>query len=311
MANAAPKIERPFDIVCDTDDEKEWLSHRHTGLGTSEIGAIIGSDHRSSPVKLFYEKLGIIEPDDLSDVEAVQWGHTLEPVIAREFAERTGRKVTTGRKHRFQTLRSREHQWAMASLDFWTGEGSELWPLEVKNVTAWKAEDWANGAPEYFLAQLQQQLLVTGAERCTSACLRGGNRLLWCDVERDETMIRKIIFHGAIFWQRIVQGEPPEPDGSEATKAVLAKLYPSDDGSIVKLPAALESIVYQWRELKERTKGDEKQIALLEAQIKSTLGAAQRGIFPGGDSVSWASQARKAYTVQPGTYRVLRFHERK
>lgn len=312
MANAIVLPDPPYEIVCDTDDEQEWLAHRSEGIGASEVGALLGIGHRSSPVKLFYEKLGILEPDDLSDIEAVQWGHTLEPVIADVFAKRTGRKVVRGRKHRFQTLRSKEHPWAMASLDFWNDAGGgEIVPLEVKNVTAYKAEDWINGAPDYFLAQIQQQLLVTGARKGTSACLLGGNRLLWCDVDRDEMLVRKIVFHATVFWERVKQRTPPEPDGSEATRETLARLFPADDGSVVVLPAALESYVYEWRDLKTRVSQDKKRIDFLENSIKATLGNATRGVFHNGDAVSWKQQSVREHTVKGSTFRVLRFHESK
>ncbi len=313
MANAAPKLEetKPYLVLCDTNDEQEWLAQRDVGIGASEIGAILGIDHRSSPLKLYCEKTGALPPEDLSDVEAIKWGHRLEPVIAQDFQERTGRRVVRGRRGRYSTLQSVEHPWALASLDFWTGEGEEMWPLEIKNVTAFKAEDWLDGTPEYYLAQLQQQMLVTGAKRGTSAALIGGNRLVWCDVERDEQMIRKITYHGALFWQRIVQREPPDPDDSEATKEVLKRLYPQDDGSTVELPMVLADVIDEWRALKAEVKDSEARIRGLENQIKATMGEAQIGILPTGDQVSWKTQHVREHVVKAGTKRPLLYHPSK
>jgi predicted phage-related endonuclease len=42
---------------------------------------------------LWLEKTGRKEPEDLSEKEAVIWGTILEPILARVYAERTGRKV--------------------------------------------------------------------------------------------------------------------------------------------------------------------------------------------------------------------------
>lgn len=315
MASPAPLreviqrvIPKPYLVLCDTNDEQEWLATRGEGIGASEIGAVVGMDHRSSPLKLFAEKTGALEPDDLSEIEAIKWGHRLEHVIAEAFAAETGRPVMRGRERRYSVLRSVEHPWALASLDFWTGEGDELWPLEIKNVSAYRAEDWQNGTPEYYLAQLQQQMLVTGAKRGTSAALIGGNRLVWCDVERDDQLIRKITYHGALFWGRVKQREAPDPDGSEATKETLRRLFPTDDGSTVELPMALAEIVDEWRHLKDDAKTLDKHIAQCEAAIKATLGEHQVGIFPSGDSVSWKTHQRAEYVVKAGTSRVLRYH---
>jgi putative phage-type endonuclease len=316
---AAPTIgaAAPFTVVCDTDSQEEWLSHRHSGLGASEIGGVLGLPgvaHRSSPLKVFLQKSGAIEPDDLSDVEAVDWGHAMEPVIGAQYAKRTGRPVVTGRKGRFQVLRSKLYPWALCSLDFWTADnddGAELRPLEIKNVSSFLAEDWLNGPPDYYYAQVQQQLLVTGASKATSALCLGGNRLLWCDVPRDDEMIRKIVYHGERFWQRLQANDPPEPDDSAATKDALARLYPVDDGSVVVLPAALLDTVYDWRRLKDDKSEIEKKIRHAEAHIKATLGAAERGVFPSGEQVSWKTQTTRAHQVSESTFRVLRFHESK
>lgn len=306
----APALDLPYDVLCDTDDEPEWLSARFAGIGASEIGAVVGMDHRSSPLKLFLEKTGALEPEDLSDIEAIRWGHRMEPVIADEFRERTGRVVLRGRKGRFCVLRSKAHPWALASLDFWTGPVvNDTWPLEIKNANAFRAEDWLNGTPDYHVAQLAQQMLVTGARRATSAVCIGGNQLAWCDVERDETLIRKLIFHGSAFWNRVQRKDPPPPDGSDATTEALKRLYRQDDGRVVVLPAVLEDVVYEWRRLKEENSASEKKIKLLENQLKATIGEAQRAIISStGDQLSWKTQHVKEHTVKAGTKRPLLFH---
>jgi putative phage-type endonuclease len=314
--SAAQVTGLPYTVVVDTDDEQEWLSFRHTGLGASEIGGVLGLpgvSHRSSPLKVFLEKSGALKPEDLSDVEAIEWGHIMEPVIAAQYAAKTGRYIERGRSGRFQVLRSVEHPWALCSLDYWTAENdnSPRRPLEIKNVSAFMAEDWLNGPPDYYQAQIQQQLLITGASKATSALCLGGNRLLWCDVPRDEEMIRKIIYHGSRFWQRLLDRDPPAPDESEATRQALARLYPKDNGSVVVMPATLLDTVYDWRRLKDQKSELEKKIRHAESQLKATLGEAERGVFPSGEAVSWRTQTTRAHQVAESTFRVLRFHPTK
>lgn len=306
----------PYDIVCDTDDEQEWLEARNTGIGASEIGAVLGLpgvSHRSSPLKVFMEKVGAIAPEDLSDVEAIEWGHEMEPVIANRYNARTGRPVERGRRGRYQVLRSKQYPWALCSLDFWTADdaGGERRPLEVKNVSAFLAEDWLDGTPDYYFAQVQQQILVTGKPLATSACCIGGNRLAWCDVPRDETMIRKIIFHGTLMWERILQKVPPEPDGSAATKVLLSRLYPQDDGSSVELPAVLLAIVDEWRLAKLDITKAKKTADRCEAEIKATLGTNREGYFATGDRITWATHTVREHVVKEHTQRPLLFHQKK
>jgi putative phage-type endonuclease len=311
--SAAVQLSDAYDVLCDTDNHDEWLAVRGSGIGASEIGAVLGLPgiaHRSSPLKVYCEKTGAVEPNDLSDVEAIEWGHTMEPVIAERYAARTGRPALTGRSGRYQVLRSKEHPWATCSLDFWTRADAmaPFHPLEIKKVSAFLAEDWLNGTPDYYHAQVQQQILVTGAAMATSACCIGGSRLAWCDVPRDEEMIRKIIYHGSRMWQRIQDRDPPEPDGSEATRKTLHRLFDQDDGSTVVLPAVLEPTVYEWRDVKAQIKALEEREKLLANQIKATLGDAQQGVFPAGGRVSWKTQQVREHTVKAGTKRPLLFH---
>lgn len=317
MANAAPVIDAnfhdpgvdPFEVVCSTDDEQEWLAARQTGIGASEIASVLGMTTWSSPLKLYAEKVGAVPRDELDAVEAVRWGKRLEPVIAQVFAETTGRRIWPSQV----LLRSKAHPWALATLDYWVSEGdnNNTWPLEIKNVTAYKAEDWENGVPEYYRAQVHQQMLVTGAQRATSAALLGGNRLIWCDVERDEQLIRKITYHGELFWERVKRRTPPEVDGSEATRSVLHALFPEDDNRTVVLPMALAEIVDEWRDAKADEKAAKERIRAAENQIKATLGEHYQGVFPGGDAVTWSTEHVAEHVVKAHSKRVLRYHPSK
>ena len=70
----------------DTDD-------RRTFIGGSDAPVILGVSKWKTPFRLWQEKVGLIAPDDLSDNERVHFGTVLEDIVAREFAERTGKKV--------------------------------------------------------------------------------------------------------------------------------------------------------------------------------------------------------------------------
>lgn len=306
----------PYEIVCDTDDRDEWLAARNTGIGASDIGGVLGLPgvgRRSSPLKVFMEKTGLLESEDLSDIEAIEWGHEMEPVIARRYRARTGRPIELGRRGRYQVLRSKQYPWALCSLDFWTADNDtgERRPLEVKNVSAFMAEDWLDGTPDYYHAQVQQQILITGKPLATSACCIGGNRLAWCDVPRDEQMIRKIIFHGELMWKRILERTPPEIDGSEATQEVLKRLYPQDNGETVELPAALLETVEDWQDAKATIKAAKKRADIAESNIKATLGKAREGFFTSGERITWATHTVREHIVKEHTQRPLLFKPRK
>ncbi len=294
-----------YDLVCSTSDRTAWLKARASGLGASEIAAACGESPWDSPYSLWARKSRHLPEKDES--EAMTWGRLLEPVIIAEYGRRSGRKA----EPHGLLLRSREHPWALATLDgmTWSDDGQAPWPLEIKNSSQYMAEHWVEGPPVHYQYQVQQQMLVTGARKATSACLLGGNRLVWCDIERDERMIRKIIERGSELWQRVLDDVPPDVDGSEATARALNAMHPESDGRTLCLDAEMMSVADEIETLKVSNKAAKERLDELEARVKATLGAAEMGVLPDGRTFTWKLQHRAAFSVKETSFRVLRLSD--
>ena len=87
----------------------EWLAQRRTGIGGSDVAAILGLSKYRSPLDVYKDKIG--ETPDGEQSQAAYWGTKLEDVVAREFQERTGLKV-----QRVNRQLSREG-WMHANID--------------------------------------------------------------------------------------------------------------------------------------------------------------------------------------------------
>jgi putative phage-type endonuclease len=305
---AALNISQPYEVICDVADSRdEWLRHRFSGIGASEIACVFGCGFMSA-LQLYQQKVGRFERDMPGD-ERIYWGNKLEDDIIEAYAERTERRTRKAGK----LLRSIEHPWAVCTLDGETWHPSapnDVWPFEAKNAGAYNAGDWVDGAPDYYYYQLQQQILVTGASKATIAALLGGQRMVWCDVPRDDECIRKIVYFGSRFWERIQNQDMPDPDGSESSKRALAKLYPTGSGIIVfgrKEMDAADEIERLKAELKER----KERIDLLENQIRASIADNEIGAMPDGRSFSLKLQRRKEFTTPETSFRVLRLHQPK
>jgi putative phage-type endonuclease len=299
---------RPFEIVCDTSERIDWLSERVQGIGASEIAVVLGEapEQWGSPLSLYAQKIGKYERN-LDDVEAVYWGNKLEEAILSAYAERTGRRT---KRERF-LLRSVEHPWMLCTLDGRTWEPSNerfKWPFEIKNVSAYKAEEWIDGPPPHYYLQLQQQLAVTNEPKATIAALIGGQRMVWCDVPRDEIAIRRIIVNGARFWERVVNRDMPAPDGSESTRKALQALYPEGHGTVI-LPATAADCADELEHVKAELKRLEERKEFIENTVRAALGEAELGVLHDGRSFSWRKQKRRAFTAPESTFRVLRLHQ--
>jgi putative phage-type endonuclease len=301
---------RPYEVICDVSDRDAWLDRRADGIGASEIAGVLGESPWISPLALYATKLRAYERD-LSDSEPVYWGNKLEAPILEAYQERTGRRT---RKAGY-LLRSVQHPWALCTLDGETGAANDTflerpWPLEVKNTSSFKADEWENGPPPHYLLQLQQQLLVTGATKGTIAALIGGQRMVWCDVPRDDDVIRRIVYHGSRFWQRVVARDMPMPDGTESSRKALGALFPEGHGTIV-LPATASDAADEIEAMKAERKKLDERIDLAENAVKAALGLSEIGVLPDGRSFSWKTQSRKEFVVKASSFRVLRLHQPK
>jgi putative phage-type endonuclease len=295
-----------YEIIT-TSYADDWLGKRAMGIGSSDAAAILNESPWKSAFGLWCEKTGQIEAEDLDAVERIFWGKELEAAILRGYEKRTGRPVRPAG----QLLRSTVHPWALCTLDGETKvEPVAPWSiLEVKNTNEFAADAWTDGAPEHYRIQAHWQMLVTGAPMATIAVLIGGHQLAWQDIQRDETLIRKLVFHGERFWQMVTDRKPPPIDGSKAAANDLARAYPADDGEVIGIPDEIAADVAALKGLRS-TKGEiEKAMRLHENRIKAAMGAATEGHTADGLVVTLKTTERAGYTVKPSSFRAIRIKE--
>ena len=155
------------------EDRAAWLKLRNKGLGGSDAGIIVGVNPWKSPYQLWLEKTGQVEPENISEKEAVYWGTQLEDMVAREFTKRTGKKV-----QRHGMLESVAYPFLLANVDrLVVGEDAGL---ECKTTSAFKYKDWeGDNVPDSYYVQCQHYMMVTGLPRWYIAALIGGQHYVW------------------------------------------------------------------------------------------------------------------------------------
>lgn len=294
---------RPYEVVSKVSDD-DWLERRTLGIGSSDAAAMLGESPWKSAFGLWAEKAGHVEPEDLSDLERIFWGHQLEAAILKGYERRTGRPVRPAG----QLLRSTVHPWAQCTLDGETKvTGVADWTiLEVKNTHEFAGDAWTDGAPEHYRIQAHHQMLVTGSTMATIAVLIGGQTLAWQDVERDETLIRRLIHAGERFWERVQNDDPPPVDGSPQAAKDLARMYPRDTGEVIALPDELEVAAAKVLDLRAQRRDVEKELKAAENALKAAMKDATEGHLRSGVTVTLKAQERSGHWVKPSTCRVLR-----
>lgn len=292
------------ELVTTSANRDEWLLARRQGLGASDVPSVLGVGFRT-PAEVWAEKAGKVEPDDLSEIERIEWGNRLEPLVIAAYSEAryAGRRV----ERAGELLRSRIHPWALATLDAVAFHPEFGWiPLEVKTTSAFNADDWAEGPPEAYFLQVQAQLLVTGAPCASIACLIGGQRLVWCDILRDEVTIARIVAVCGRFWGHVEAGQIVEPDSSPEWASIFGAVAPELAGKVEVLSDDDRALVAEFVEAKAARKSAEEREQAAKNALLWRIGDAEEARFPDGQGFTYRTQTRGEHVVKASTFRVLR-----
>ena len=276
---AAPTLATPTGVVVAPSglDREQWLNVRRSGVGGSDVAAVLGMDKYRGPAEVYLDKVGELPdlPRDPELDEAAFWGNTLEPVVAAVFAERTGLHVTEGPG----TLAHVEHPWMLANLDRVALEPGTLGSagvLEIKTRSAWQLDEWRESVPDGPALQTHWYLAVTGFSHAHVAALVGGQRLVVHRVERDEQLVEHLRALIGEFWQHVQERTPPPVDGSAATAELLGRLYDvRPDAVTLADPAEVEPLLDQLAALKQREQQLADERRAVENQLKALAGEAE------------------------------------
>lgn len=266
---------------------EQWLADRRSGIGGSDIGAILGLSPYRSAVDVYLDKIG--HAPEVSANEAMFWGIVLEDVVAKHYQDATGRKV----QRINEILRHPTQPFAIANIDraivapgsrarF---DGNKLLGadgiLECKTASAYKTGEWGtcdddDAIPTHYAAQAMWYLGITGLDWCDVPVLIGGQKYLIKRVERDDETIRSMLERAEAFWFRhVVARVAPEPkDGSDALT-----LFPRDSGrtieanpKVLELLAKAATLKAQIAALELDLNGDRKKnVAGVAGEIKALM----------------------------------------
>jgi len=261
---------------------EEWLKYRTGGIGGSDVSIIAGINPFKSVHQLWLEKTGQVEPEQ-TESEFAHFGTLLEPIVRKEFTERTGIKV----RQKHMLLQSEEYPFMYADLDGVINEDGELAIFEAKTASQYKMDTWEEDVPAGYILQVQHYMAVTGAKKTYIAALVGGNHFVYHVVERDEVMIAKIIAMEKYFWEtHVLGGVEPVPDGSEATTNYFNSKFSNSNGQTIELPEEALAICEEYERLSEELKALETAKSAVANQLKSYLKEAEAGTV-GDRKIVW------------------------
>ena len=202
---------------------EEWHELRRGGIGGSEIGTILGLSRWESPFSLWAKKTKRIESTVSND--AMEWGNRLEPVVLDKF-EDSHPELKLHRKCGTWHAPGREWQRANPDAIFETNDG-EFGIVEVK--CAMYEEDWHDGPPRNYEAQVQWYLQTFGYQRAYIVVLFHGNKYEEYEIAANSFQQETNLAAGEAFRQYILDDRQPDYDGADATLQVIRQLHPKID----------------------------------------------------------------------------------
>nr|DAW63564.1 MAG TPA: Exonuclease [Caudoviricetes sp.] len=243
-------------------NDDDWHTLREKRIGGSDIGAILGVNKYKSIIDVYIDKT---EGTKFEGNEATFWGHMHEATIMKVFAQ----------KHRefnvYQAPYSVVDDFLIANLDGVLKDRStgEHGVLEIKTTNDFNYKDWEGDViPQYYYAQVQHYLMLTGYKFAYIAVLIGVNHYKDFKIERSEEDINLIRNKATEFYQEnLLKKIPPMPDGSDAYMKHLKKKALEIESDEVKELPEFEEIAIRIKELARQKKLIEDEDKLLKEKI--------------------------------------------
>jgi predicted phage-related endonuclease len=179
---------------------------RRSFIGGSDARIIMGDD-QGALLRLWREKRGEAEPEDLSGNLIVQLGSVTEDLNRHWYECQSGQVVT-------EVQRRVQHpviRWMAATLDGMVeGTGAVF---EAKFMLPWSFSE--EGAAEKYMPQLQHNMWVTNARAAVLSIITGGGKWVEITIPADALYQHLLLTAEKKFWRCVETGEPPRLFGVE------------------------------------------------------------------------------------------------
>jgi predicted phage-related endonuclease len=191
---------------------KRFAAERRGFIGGSDARIIMGSDE-AALLRLWREKRGEIEPEDLSGNLVVQLGLATEELNRCWYEANTGQVVTDIQKR----VRHPALRWMGATLDGRV-EGSDA-VFEAKFMLPWSFSE--EMAAEKYMPQLQHNMWVVAARSAVLSVITGGGKWVEILAHADPLYQHLIVTAERKFWRCVESGKQPQLFGVEPPKPRL------------------------------------------------------------------------------------------
>jgi len=298
-------------------DKEEWLRWRREFVTASQVGGLpaFACHPYYTPLKIYAGMRGV-EFDDGTDNPVLRRGRWLEPAVAKAVSELRPEWGLTAPN----VFLCDPERGVGATPDYYvTGDARGRGVVQIKTVaySVWKRE-WAEGEDIPLWVTLQTLLemhLSDAAFGAVAVMLVDPHNMdvKILDVPRHAQAEAKLLAEAKRFVDDVRLGIEPDPDFAR-DGAVLKLLIPKEiPGSEIDLGSnnLLPNMLAVRAQLIAQMKRDEKRCKEIENRLKYLMGDAANAVGVDGWGISYRTQHRKGYTVQPSEPRVLLIRDKR
>ena len=179
---------------------------RRRFIGGSDARIIMSADE-AALIRLWKEKRGEVEPEDLSGNLIVQLGAATEQLNRSWYERNTGRVVTDIQRRVTHPV----NHWMAATLDG-VVDGLDA-VFEAKFMLPWSFSEEV--AAEKHMAQLQHNMWVTSAHSAVLSIITGGGKWIEMKIPADALYQHFLVTAERRFWRCVLIGQTPSRYGIE------------------------------------------------------------------------------------------------
>jgi hypothetical protein len=196
----------------DTSVEALNPASRHTFIGGSDARVIMGNDEEGL-IRLWREKRGEAEPEDLSGNLLVQLGKATENLNRAWYERNSGRTVDDVQRF----VKHSAISYMAATLDgIVQGTGAVF---EAKFMLPWHFSE--EEAAEKYMAQVQHNMWVTQLRTAALSIITGGGKWAEITIPMDPLYLTLLVAAEKKFWRCVHSGETPHLINAEPPRPRL------------------------------------------------------------------------------------------
>lgn len=271
-----------------------WLELRKGGIGSSDVGTILGLNPYETPYQLWRKKKGLDAPTP--ENFAMRAGHYLEDAVSLFYQDETGNEIIKSSSGDWLIVNN-ERPFLRVSPDRTCWKRGMARKHDNKGIVECKTtqkEIDGDSLPQHWFCQLQYQLGVAELNWGAIAWLTAGREFGYRDLTFDKDFYDWMIEEVTRFWVDCIQGnnEPlainVEDVILKSPRHITGKMLNADEQIIAEL-AELKEVREELAALDQRKK-------TIEETIKMTMGDAEALVLPNTDNVLCTWKAGKDRT---------------